>query len=146
MVTKQNTAPANNLTNVPDAWKDAAVLDGVSLMEKDELIGRMFLVRAVTNELSTAGYPRVRVEVEFTDGKAAMFQDHSTTSGVRAEIEEILTKRGKGEEALMDERIPLRFICPDGLRVSKYEKEDQRGQMRPSKSYYLTRSGVVAQG
>lgn len=143
MVTKTNAKPAHNIPDLPASWADAQVLDGVSLVEKDELVGRLFLVRAVEQFLSAEGYPGVRVEVEFTDGKAAMFQDFSAKSGVRAEVEEMLTKRGKGEQALMDERIPLRFICPDGLRISKYEKEDQRGNMRPSRSYYFTRSGVV---
>lgn len=139
----KTTAPANNLPGLPASWADTEVLGGVSLMEKDELIGRLFRVNAVTNIVAAEGYPGVRVEVEFTDGRSAAFQDFSGKSGVRAEIEEILTHRGKGEEALVDERIPLRFICPDGLRVSKYDKEDQRGVMRPSRSYYLTRSGVV---
>lgn len=141
MVTKTNTKPANDLPNVPSSWADAEVLEGVSLVEKDGLVGRMFLVRAVQNQLAAEGYPRVRVEIEFTDGTAVMFQDSSATSGVRAEIEEILTARGKGEEALMDEWIPLRFICPDGLRVSPYEKEDNRGVMRKGRNFYLTRSG-----
>lgn len=143
MATTKTNKPANDIPGVPTAWADAEVLGGVSLVEKDELIGRLFLVRAVTNVLSAQAYPMVRVEVEFTDGKAVMFQDSSATSGVRAEIEEILTKRGKGEEALMDERIPLRFICPDGLRVSPYEKENQRGVMVKGRTFYLTRSGVL---
>lgn len=141
MATTKTTKTAHQIEGLPTGWADAEVLSGVSLMEKDELVGRLFLVRAVEQFLSAEGYPGVRVEVEFTDGKAAMFQDFASKSGVRVEVEEMLTKQSK--QGLLDERIPLRFICPDGLRVSKYEKEDQRGVMRPARSYYFTRSGVV---
>ena len=142
------TSPKTNKTDLPAgapaSWGDTEVLAGLSLIDKDELVGRLFRVNAVENSIAggtNGGYPRVRVEVEFADGTTAMFQDSSGTSGVRAEIEEILTARGKGEEAQLDEWIPIKFICPDGLRVSPYEKEDNRGVMRKGRNFYLTRSG-----
>lgn len=141
MATNTKTTKPAPIEGAPASWGDVPLLAGLSLIEKDELVGRPFLVRAVENSLAAEGYPRVRVEIEFIDGTAVMFQDSSGTSGVRPEIEELLTKRGKGEEALMDEWIQIKFICPDGLRVSPYEKPDNRGVMRKGRTFYLTRSG-----
>lgn len=142
MVTKTTATPAHNIPDLPASWGDADVLAGLSLIDKDELVGRPFLVRAVEQSFAAAGYPQCRVEFELTDGTAGMFQDSSATQGVRAEIEEILSKLGKAD--LVDEWIPVKFICPDGLRKSSYEKEDNRGVMRPGRNYYLTRSGKRA--
>lgn len=136
MVTKTNTAPA-----LP-SWDDTEDLAGVSVTDKDELVGKPFRVTAVKQTYAVAGYPQVWVEVDFPDGTAAQFMDSSATQGVRAEVEEILNNTGKVAE--LDEWVPLVFKCPQGLRVSRYEKEDQRGKLQPSRSYYFTRSGVRA--
>jgi hypothetical protein len=135
MVTKTNAKAAHNIPDLPAEWADAEVLAGLALVEKEELVDRLFLVRAVQQTFSSQEYAMVRVEIEFTDGTGAMFQDSSAKSGVRSEVEEILKKAGKAD--VLDEWVPVRFICPQGLRISRYEKEDQRGQMRPARSFYF---------
>jgi hypothetical protein len=143
MVTKQNTK-AHEIEGLPESWKDTPLLDGLSLVEKETLLGKLFRVNAVQQTLSTseAGYAMARVEFELPDGTTGMFQDSSAKNGVRAEVEEILTKLGKQD--LMDEWVPVRFICPDGLRISEYKQPNNRGVMEDRRTFYLTRSGKRA--
>jgi hypothetical protein len=143
MVTKANTKPAHNIEGLPADWADTEVLAGITVVDKDDLVGKLFRVTAVKQTFSTQRYPMAWVEGEFPDGTSFTFNDSSATSGVRAEVEEILASQDKAE--LLEEWVPLRFICPEGLRKSEYEKEDRNtGRMQKGRSYYFTRSGVRA--
>jgi len=139
MVTK---ATAHGLDGLPAGWADAEVLPGVSVWDKGELEGRLFLVTAVKQTMSSQNYAMAWVEGELPDGTMFTFNDSSAVVGVRAEVEELLTTLKKADQ--LDEWIPVRFVCPDGLRVSRYEKEDNRGKMQPFRTYYFTRSGKRA--
>lgn len=142
MVTKSNAKQAHTIEGLPESWADTPLLDGLSLVEKETLVGKLFRVNAVQQTVSgsEAGYAMVRVEYEFPDGTTGMFQDSSAKNGVRAEVEKILAKMGKAE--LLDEWVPVRFICPDGLRISTYKQENNRGVMEDRRTFYLSRSGV----
>jgi hypothetical protein len=142
MVTKQNTKPGHNIEGLPAEWADAEVLAGVSVVDKDSLVGKLFLVTAVKQTFASAGYPMAWVEGQFPDGNTFTFNDSSATSGVRVDVEEILKLKNKAD--VLDEWISIRFICPEGLRISRYEKEDNRGKLQAGRSFYLTRSGVRA--
>lgn len=143
MATASKTKVNPNLpAGLPAEWADAELLEGAELLEKSELIGRPFLITALKQSVSTGAeqYAMVWVEAEFVDGETFTFSDSSAKNGVRVDAAEILTSKGKGD--LLDEWVPVRVVCPKGLRVSKYEKEDPiTRRMRPSQTYYLTRSG-----
>lgn len=131
-----------SIPGLPAGWADAPLLPGVSVWDKSELVDKVFLVTAVKQTLSSGGYPMVWVEGELTDGRTFTFNDSSALTGVRADVEAILIEQKKAD--LLDEWIPLRFVCPEGLRVSNYLKADSRGKDQPARTYYLTRSGQRA--
>jgi hypothetical protein len=144
MATKQNPTPAHTIEGLPESWTDTPLLEGLSLVEKETLVGKLFRVTAVQQTVSEseAGYAMVRVEFELPDGTTGMFQDSSAKNGVRAEVEQILEKLGKRE--LLEEWVPLQFICPQGLRISEYKQPNNRGVMEERRTFYLTRSGKRA--
>jgi hypothetical protein len=130
--------------DLPASWADAELLDGMEVLDKSDLIGRPFLITAFKQSVSTGPqqYAMVWVEGVFATGEAFTFNDSSAKQGVRADAEEILISKGKVGAEFLDVWVPVKIVCPKGLRVSPYEKPDPiTGKIIKGRNYYLTRSG-----
>jgi hypothetical protein len=134
-----------NDVQFPESWADAEELAGYDLIDKYELIGVPFMIRAVRFETNKRGINFVYVDAERADGSAITFNDSST--GVRQDVVNYLTEKGK--EAAIDtgERTPVAILVRRGLRVSEFEtpvQERGREVMKKARVFYLTKSGVPA--
>ena len=129
--------------HLPTAWNTSDQLDGLDLVDKAELVGKPFRITGVSFETNQRGVSYVYVDAEDADGEGFTFNDSS--SGVRAQIVQHLTKTG--QDAVIDQPgdvLTLSLVIPRGLRVSEYEVKDERGKAKTARTYYLTTSGKRA--
>lgn len=118
------------------AGDSVEVMELDDLVDKAELVDVPFRIDYVWFTQNARDIEYVYLDVFTKEGAHVTFNDSSTT-GVRAQIEEHL--RTKGITPKLDgEKHPLRVLCPRGLRVSRYEITDERNRTRQAKTYYLT--------
>lgn len=135
--------------NLPTSWLDGSeneTLEGLDLADKEDLKGVPFRILGVQFRISKKNYQMVVVDVETAQGEEFSFQDSSST-GVRAEIVEILEKKERDDVVDSGEYFSFLkpIVIPRGLRVSEYDPSETlggRGRTRPGekrRTYYLTR-------
>jgi len=135
------------MTNaIPNNWQNDEVLDGLDILDKQQLIGTPFRILGCVFQSNNDGISICYIDAERADGYTFTFLDAST--GVRAQIVSYLT--GKGLDAGLDtgEYIDFKLVVPNGLRVSEYEvpQKGPNGQQigtrtRMARTYYLTTNG-----
>jgi hypothetical protein len=122
-----------------EVWGTAEELTGVDLLDKAELVGIPFCITAAWFTENQRGIEYVYVEGMKEDGTVFTFNDSS--SGVKAQIENILKNRGIDAVPTEDAPYDFRLIIPKGLRKSEYEVKDERQRTKIAKTYYLTTNG-----
>jgi len=129
-------------SGIPTPWGDEVeILDGLDIIDKAELIGRPFLIESVWFEQGARSVEYVYVQAQFENGTGFTFNDSS--SGVYKQLESYMSKRGVKPE--FGQVVPCKLMIPKGLRVSKFEVQDERGRSKEAKTYYLTTSGKKAE-
>ena len=136
---------------IPNAWGNSPQLDGLDVIDKQQLIGEPFRITGLSFRHSTTNQAlMVEVDGERVDGSTFSFNDSST--GVKEQIIQFLQRIDKGymvdQEgeyfALPDAE---KLVVPNGLRVSEYEVEIKDAAKRRvvgkrmARTYYLTTSG-----
>jgi len=131
--------------NLPRAWQDEAMLDGLDLTPKAELIGVPFRITGASfrtgggNNADGAGYVVCDIDAEFADGRTFTFNDSST--GVKAQIVKYLSENGHGDKVDTGEYVEFSIVIPKGLRDSEFDTTDERGRPKKGRTFYLTTSG-----
>jgi hypothetical protein len=128
---------------LPATWSDAEVLDGLTIVDKADLIGVPFRITGVAFRMNAREVSIVEIDAERVDGSTFTFADSST--GVRRQIVELLNSKGKEANDVTGEYHSLNVVAPEGVRVSEFMITDQEtGKQRAAKTYYLTTSGKRA--
>ena len=139
---ERNNTVVTNTHNLPASWAESEQLDGLDLIDKAELVGRVFRVTGFYFTSNDRDISYAYVDGEDTDGNTFSFNDSST--GVRAQLVEYL--KAKGNDAAIDtgEYVKASIVIPKGLRVSEFTVKDERGRDKNARTYYLTTSGKRA--
>lgn len=116
---------------------ETEVLDGLDLIDKAALVGKPFKMTAFKLSVGARDVAYAWVEGVDADGNQFVFNDSS--SGVRAEVMDYLSKKGRGD--VLDEWFDVAIVAPRGLRYSEYDVKDERGRDKRAKTFYLTKSG-----
>ena len=136
--TPANVYPGPVEVPVPKAWgADVEVLDGITLVEKETLIGVPFIITGVWFEQNSSGIEYIYVEGMREDRTAFTFNDSSSRSGAKVQLESYLEASGKAPTT-PGEIVDLRRVIPQGLRLSTYPTKDDRGRDTTGRSWYLT--------
>lgn len=139
--------------NLPAAWSDAEVMDGLELVDKASLVGKPFLITAIqftetVRQSDDAIISYVYVDAVDKDDNPFSFNDSS--SGVRSQLVEFARSKGWADIVETHEVKPVRLVAPNGLRVSEYDQEVNdprtgRPTVRRARTFYLTTSGKRVQ-
>jgi hypothetical protein len=142
MATPRKVAQPAIIPNLPSAWDAEGVeqLDGYDLIDKNELIGKPFLVTNIRFTTNERGVEYVYVDALDAAGDPFQFNDSSST-GVREQLVRHLTDRDKAGAVETGEDVPVRLAFFNGLRKSEYYVKDERGRDKLTRTYYLTLSG-----
>lgn len=128
------------MSNLFDKLKsEAAVLDGLEIADKAELIGSPLIITSVWFKTNVRDVEYVYVAAVTETGDEITFNDSS--SGVKAQLSEYLTALGKTitQGEIFD---GLALLIPKGLRVSVFDVQ-VAGKTKQAKTYYLTTSGKM---
>lgn len=131
------------LNSGPAAWADAEELDGFDLVDKANLVDVPFMITNVRFAVGGGDVHYAYIDAIYANGDAFSFHDSSST-GVRGMLLRHCMERGHLDAIDTASDIPMKLKFVNGLRVSKYLREDEKGKMRPAQTYYLTLSGKPA--
>lgn len=128
------------------SWEDAAKVwgdrvfdvrelgDGFKLLrkgDKGKLVGVPFVVAAFKfNDGDYGTFATIHVVTK--DNQRYIINDGST--GIKDQLTEFFNKTHQLGG----------LVCPGGLRVSEYDYEDEEGELKPAKTYYLETSDTTA--
>lgn len=123
----------------PAFGSDAAVLAGVRVTDKMDLVGEPFIITGVKlTRNEERDYETIFVECLLPSTEKVTFTDSST--GVLAQLKNyaIAAKIGLA----LDEWADMRLFIANGLRFSDYEVNDKKtGKDRRVKTFYLSTNG-----
>lgn len=130
------------MSNLFDKLKsEAAVLDGLEIADKAELIGVPLIITSVRLQTGARDIEYAYVEAVTESGDSITFNDSS--SGIKAQLIDYLEALGKTitEGEIFD---GLKLLIPRGLRVSEFDAQIGGGKTRRARTFYLTTSGKSA--
>jgi hypothetical protein len=132
---------------IPNDWQNDAVLDGLDLIDKNEIVGETFRIIGCRFENNKDNVSLCYIDGERTDGTQFTFQDSSST-GVRHQVVTYLKMHELDAGIDTGEYIEFRLVAPKGLRVSRYDApvrgangQPIPGKTRPASTFYLTTNG-----
>lgn len=131
-----------NTPNLPAAWQESEQLDGLALVDKASLVGTPFRITGFYFSENDKSIGYVYVDGEDVDGNTFTFNDSST--GVRAQIIAYLQTKGDDSAVSSGEYVNVSLVIPNGLRVSEFVINDERGRPKNARTFYLTTSGKRA--
>ncbi len=132
-----------SVNNLPAAWTEVEQLDGLELVDKEELVKVPFRITQVWFQMNAQNQQTVYVDGERADGTEFTFNDSG--SGVRTQILQYLQKLEKDYIVDSGETLPISLVIPNGLRKSEYDTPDKRtGKIVRARTFYLTTNGQRA--
>ncbi len=135
----------SDINNMPADWAGSDQLDGLDVIDKQELIEVPFRIIGAYFSTNARNVRTAFIDGERMDGSVFTFADSST--GVKQQLITYLNKLGKDAvvESETQEYVDLSLVVPRGLRPSTYEVPEvhpvtkrETGKMRTARTFYLT--------